>query len=444
MQLSIIIPVYNTWTYLIKNLKSLKPNKTLFDFEVIIIDDKSLKVPKKIIQKLKSIKNIKFIFLPKNYGPGYARNIGLKKSLGKYVWFVDSDDLLNEKWYLTFYNFLKLQKNSDIVVFKSKIYKDLNLFEEDHFHKIIPYKQITIEKAFKKNLSYLNNFNSTIWCYWFKKNIIKRNKIYFNNISHYEDNIFMSKFFFYSNNITKITETCYTHYRRSNSVSSYQNVLKLKKNNVIFEILIALYESFILLKKKDNNEKKIYFKKYLIFKVSRIIYDFASFYLIYNYNNSDVFLKKIEIEWKNTIKKIQKKTNKNNSFIQSVNDFSLFVSNSRNLLFNKYFLNYGQNLKLYRGTFVIHCYSPYSIAWAKILEKKNLKFLGFIDISENGFKDKFMNKYVHKDLDTINNKIDYVFIINRRKKICNQIKESYLSNGFNKKNIFPIHLTEKH
>ena len=104
MQLSIIIPVCNTWLNLIKILKYLKSKKELFNFEVIIIDDKSSVVPKKIVEKIKSIKNFKIVFLSRNYGPGYARNIGIKKAKGKYIAFLDADDLWKK-------NKIKLQLN---------------------------------------------------------------------------------------------------------------------------------------------------------------------------------------------------------------------------------------------------------------------------------------------------------------------------------------------
>lgn len=437
MQLSIIIPVYNTWSNLLKNLKLLKIDKNFFKFEVIIVDDRSFIIPKKIIKKFKLYKNIKIIFLSKNRGPGYARNIGLKKAAGKYIWFVDSDDLLDKNWQLNFHNFLKNQKYSDVVVFKTNINKNKHISVENYFHKNDPYKSMPVESALKNNLKYLDNFNSTVWSFWFKKNIIKKNKIYFNNIAHYEDNIFVSKFFFYASNIIKIPKVCYIHCRRNNSVSSYHNILKLKKNFVINEILIALYETFILIQKSHNKKKK-YLQKYFAMKVSRIICEFASYYLIYNLTKSKNFNQQLKINWKNVVQKFKKKINNKFNVVQNLNDFLLFVSNSEDLLFEKYFSRYDDKVLSKSKTFAVHCYSTYSIAWAKILERKNLKFQGFIDVFENGFKDYYTNKKVHKNFNSINKKIDNIFIINRRKKICNKIKKSYKAEGFNEKNIFSI------
>lgn len=437
MQLSIIIPVYNTWLNLIEILKHLKSKKELFSFEVIIIDDKSSILPINIDKKVELIKNIKIIFLTKNYGPGYARNIGLKKAKGKYIWFVDADDKLDKNWYLTFYKFLKLKQFSDIVVFKSNVHKNEGFLKQDYFNKIQNFKEVPLEKAFKKNLNYLNNFNSIIWCYWFKRNVIKKNKIWFNNIYHFEDNIFISKFFFHAKNITKIPKICYHHCRRNDSVSSYQNVLKLKKNYIIFEILTALYETFILLKKSKDKNKK-YFIHYLRFKISRITSDFVAFYLIYNNKKFNILLKKINRKKAHLSKNLKRKINLNSNFFSSSRELSLFISNFRSPLIKEYLLKSKINFLLPQGNFIIHCYSIYSIAWAKILESNNLKFLGFVDTFENNFRDQYSNKYVYKNIKVINKKINYIYIINRRKSVCNKIKKNYLAEGFNKKNIFLI------
>ena len=233
------------------------------------------------------------------------------------------------------------------------------------------------------------------------------------------------------------SKVCYTHCRRNNSVSSYQNILKLKKNFVINEILIALYETFILIQ-KNHNKKKKYLQKYFAMKVSRIICEFASYYLIYNLTKSKNFNQQLKINWKNVVQKFKKKINNKLNVVQKLNDFLLFVSKSEDLLFEKYFSKYDDKVLSKSKTFAVHCYSTYSIAWAKILERKNLKFQGFIDVFENGFKDYYKNKKVHKNFNSINKKIDNIFIINRRKKICNKIKKSYKAEGFNEKNIFQL------
>lgn len=92
--LSIIIPCYNNEKYIRKSLESVTNNKSDLT-EIIVINDgsndNSLKIIKNYINKNK-LKNVKVIS-HKNHGPGYSRNIGIKKSQGEYIAFLDSDDL---------------------------------------------------------------------------------------------------------------------------------------------------------------------------------------------------------------------------------------------------------------------------------------------------------------------------------------------------------------
>lgn len=100
VKLSIVIPVHNRHGLFLECLKLVFEQKTRYSFEVIIIDDASdtsvksylTKNSKKFLQKLRIYRN------NKNMGPAVSRNIGLSKSKGEYVMFLDSDDFLNNKF----------------------------------------------------------------------------------------------------------------------------------------------------------------------------------------------------------------------------------------------------------------------------------------------------------------------------------------------------------
>lgn len=85
---SVIIPVFNTEKYIIEALNSVI-NQTYKNIEIIAVDDASTDSSVKIISDFKDIKLIK---LAENMGVGYARNIGIKESTGKFITFLDSDD----------------------------------------------------------------------------------------------------------------------------------------------------------------------------------------------------------------------------------------------------------------------------------------------------------------------------------------------------------------
>ena len=90
--ISVIIPTYNRGKLLHRCLKSL--DRQIFkNFEVIICDDASTDNTKTIVDSFKNSLKIRYFLINNNSGgPAKPRNIGIKKSKGKYVAFLDSDD----------------------------------------------------------------------------------------------------------------------------------------------------------------------------------------------------------------------------------------------------------------------------------------------------------------------------------------------------------------
>ena len=91
INVSIIIPTYNSAYTLRKTLKSIF-DQTYQKFEVIIIDSYSTDNTLNIVNEFNS-KKIKVIKISKNKKLSYARYMGIKKSRGAYIAFCDSDDI---------------------------------------------------------------------------------------------------------------------------------------------------------------------------------------------------------------------------------------------------------------------------------------------------------------------------------------------------------------
>jgi teichuronic acid biosynthesis glycosyltransferase TuaG len=90
---SIIIPYYKKKIFFKKTIDSIK-NQTYKNFEIILIYDDSNRSDLIFVKKtLKKIKNKNIIVNKKNMGAGISRNHGIKKSKGKFLSFLDSDDV---------------------------------------------------------------------------------------------------------------------------------------------------------------------------------------------------------------------------------------------------------------------------------------------------------------------------------------------------------------
>ncbi|MBR6889317.1 MAG: glycosyltransferase [Selenomonadaceae bacterium] len=116
MKVSVIIPVYNAEKFLGVCLESILI-QTLQDFEVIVVDDcstdNSVNVAESFLEKFGG--RLKIISLPENTGSGAVpRNVGLEHAQGKYIFFVDNDDLLIDDALETLYNFAE-EYQADVV-----------------------------------------------------------------------------------------------------------------------------------------------------------------------------------------------------------------------------------------------------------------------------------------------------------------------------------------
>ena len=88
---SIIIPVFNRWDPLPACIESIQ-KQSYGPIEIIIVDDGSTTPPPAEIRHMNE--SLRLIELPRNFGPGHARNRGYLESHGEYLHFLDSDTIL--------------------------------------------------------------------------------------------------------------------------------------------------------------------------------------------------------------------------------------------------------------------------------------------------------------------------------------------------------------
>lgn len=226
--ISIIIPVYNVESYLKKCLDSII-NQTYKNIEIIIVNDgstdKSLQICKEYRENDSRIKLISH----SNIGISQSRNIGIQNANGKYLMFVDSDDWID---YETCQNAIqKIEEyNSDLILFSYiKEYESSSeskyiLPKQNHYTRDNIYTlQRRLVGLFEDELQNPEHADSlvTVWGKLYKTNIIKENKLYFEdtkNIGTAEDMLFNLHYFKYINTAFYIHKSYY-HYRKNNIVS---------------------------------------------------------------------------------------------------------------------------------------------------------------------------------------------------------------------------------
>ena len=200
VNITIITPFFNCEKIIKKHYDFHKSLTNKSNCEIIYVNDcstdRSYKILKKNVSKGK-IKNIHIYSVNKNQGPGIARNLAIRKSLGNYLIFLDVDDKLELK---IFYKIIeKLKKNKSDIFFLG--YKKKNNLQID-LSKNKFSKKILLEKYLRTELYMNPNF------YIFRKNFLLKNKIFFKK-GYYEDIPFILKCFFYSKKFISFPEKLY-------------------------------------------------------------------------------------------------------------------------------------------------------------------------------------------------------------------------------------------
>ena len=203
---SIIIPYYRKKPFFEKTIDSIN-SQTYKNFEIILIYDDNNRSDLLFVKKvLKKIKNKKIIINKKNLGVGISRNRGINKSKGKFLSFIDADDVWNRNKLKKQIKFMK--KNS-----LDFSYSDYSIINE----KGILIKKIKSPKKIKfKNL--LFSCDIALSSVTIKSNLLKNEK--FSNIKTKEDYLLWLKLSQKNIKMMGIRENLIFWRKTNNSLSS--------------------------------------------------------------------------------------------------------------------------------------------------------------------------------------------------------------------------------
>ena len=203
---SIIIPYYRKKPFFEKTIDSIN-SQTYKNFEIILIYDDNNRSDLLFVKKvLKKIKNKKIIVNKENLGVGISRNRGINKSKGKFLSFIDADDVWNRNKLKKQIKFMK--KNS-----LDFSYSDYSIINE----KGILIKKIKSPKTIKfKNL--LFSCDIALSSVTIRSNLLKSEK--FSNIKTKEDYLLWLKLSQKNIKMMGIRENLIFWRKTNNSLSS--------------------------------------------------------------------------------------------------------------------------------------------------------------------------------------------------------------------------------
>ena len=226
LEISIIIPVYNTRQILINRCIKSILQQTFKNFEVIIIDDGSNEIVAKTLDDISNLSKCIRIIHKKNEGVSISRNLGIRLSKGKYITFIDSDDYISPFYLEKLYSIMK-KDGVDIVTSYIKFVYDSNFefFNNKNFEYKI-YETIDEKNLLLKNVLVGANTKQSKWGYLsggpcallVNKSFIE-NLLFPINIHLMEDVIWNYQLFNKANRVAVINETLYAYKQNDNSAT---------------------------------------------------------------------------------------------------------------------------------------------------------------------------------------------------------------------------------
>ena len=216
-RLSIIVPFYNVEKYISQCLDSIYSQDIPEDeYEVICVDDCSPDGSRAIVEEYaKAHKNLKLVINEQNRKLGGARNAGMDVACGEYIWFIDSDDFIEES---ILGRLLKLAEEAqlDVLHFDYELYPNNN----NQGYNAITETQIMsgADLFFDKRFTWSED-HITAWRKLYRKRFLRDNNIDFAEHIMFEDNDFAFLVFAYAKRAKHVKLQAYYYRQNPESIT---------------------------------------------------------------------------------------------------------------------------------------------------------------------------------------------------------------------------------
>lgn len=222
MKYSVIIPVYNVEKYINRCLKSILSQR-YNDLEIILIDNGSTDRSGSICDIYANEDANISVYHIENHGVGSARNFGLSKARGEFIYFVDSDDYLVGNLFAEFED--KLTPDLDLLVFSYYNSFEQEMTEKNRTKKILPYNGSYDKYDFSKIFKdlFLSDMLYTVWNKLYRREFLIENNISFEKYELGEDVRFNLNAYRNVNKVYLSQDSYYVYVigRKGSAMSSY-------------------------------------------------------------------------------------------------------------------------------------------------------------------------------------------------------------------------------
>lgn len=193
-KVSVIMPIYNTAAYLPKAIDSIC-NQTLKELQIILINDGSTDNSQEIIEAY-TAKDSRIEWIKQaNAGQGHARNVGLERATGEFIYFMDSDDILREDCLQQCYD-ICYREELDYVTFDAEAFDTAtNKKDASSYNRcsLIDSNKVWDSKELLLHSLTNSSFRSSLCIFFFRNDYLQKNQIRCPEGIIHEDNAYVLK-----------------------------------------------------------------------------------------------------------------------------------------------------------------------------------------------------------------------------------------------------------
>ena len=262
VSLSVIIPVYNATKYLNKCVDSLLLNADSEDIEIIIIDDGSTDDSGRIADRYSESDPRICVVHTANRGPSEARNDGLRRAKGTYVFFCDADDMVDSE---VFGKLIKktVDSDSDLIVWSACLIDDFDNRINRHDSSYFAQNGLLTSEETINGIEYLNrrltqygDYSTVVWLAAYRKGFLLDNGLLFVDHIMHEDELWVPQVFLNARSVSCVEGVLYFYRIHSGSRNSAEGKLPLFASSVyyIYPYLFEYCENNI----DDSHFKRVF------------------------------------------------------------------------------------------------------------------------------------------------------------------------------------------
>lgn len=261
--LSIIIPVYNVEKYIFKTLDSIYSQEfPQNEVEVIVINDGTPDSSMEIVEQFYKKCNNLVVINQENQGLSGARNTGIHKAKGKYLWFVDSDDMIEDGILEKMISILH-KGDSDVYSFKIREYNESGHVIKERFFLDEEKLEYSDGLEMIKRTARYHILHTPMQMHVIRTAFLQENNLYFKRGIYHEDMEFAPRMLLAAKNVCYVPWVAYKYIKRDSGSITTNPMLIEKRLKSLMQIAV---EHIAIMNSLSGKERLLY-----SFSVYRVI-----------------------------------------------------------------------------------------------------------------------------------------------------------------------------